>query len=483
MIPNSTNSPCIRPHSGKEQASAKNKQTVIDAKRANEEMEDSDSDSSNSSASKKSKNGEHDHSPEIEQRKEIEKCRAEAASVELERLKLQLATQKALLEKTQEAKDQAEVESDTTTASSLSEEDTVTLRKSVMDQTKQGLAPSPDILEIKKYSDALSELGLRSKLATPIYNTIWGRHGFSYWRPKRMTAKEFYGNVMIHSLDKYLPASINLKSEKGRMTLGANNTVEVTASKAKALRFSTIQQITAAIFRRANAMLRNPVTTSLGYVPPKEKGAFLEYSAYLHHLTYTMSVGGLVEFDRLMMNCRKDGEWLKFGIAPTRITRVEFPPAVPMACSFCEDKGHTADTCTHRDAECDIPRLAMLATAHTGATRSNTGKPCRHFNTREGCPFGQNCRNKHVYIKSQQQGPGDRPSRPIPKTHPNCKALAIALTHALALLQVGNSKARTKGEAAAEAARPAVEAEALKAGADGAAAAAAAPKQPSQTKA
>ena len=60
MIPNSTNSPCIRPHSGKEQASAKNKQNVIDAKRASEEMEDSESDSDNSSASKKSKNGEHE---------------------------------------------------------------------------------------------------------------------------------------------------------------------------------------------------------------------------------------------------------------------------------------------------------------------------------------------------------------------------------------------------------------------------------------
>jgi hypothetical protein len=104
----------------------------------------------------------------------------------------------------------------------------------------------------------------------------------------------------------------------------------------EALVLTTRMQLTAAIFTRMNFMLRCVVESSQAFIPALERGNFCEYCQWLFHLSYTFTVGGVVEYDMMMLQSRKDGEWKSFGLPPTRITNMNWPKLVVPVCAFCE---------------------------------------------------------------------------------------------------------------------------------------------------
>jgi hypothetical protein len=149
-----------------------------------------------------------------------------------------------------------------------------------------------------------------------------------------MTTKDHLGDEKLHSLHNYIPASKNLTS-RSQVTMGTDKVLEISKSDiSKTLRFTTKSQVVAAILRRMNAMLRNPVKSSPGFIEQRERGAFLEYCTYLHHLMYETSIGGVVELDRMLMQSRQDGEWKNFGPIPDRIRHIKWPAASPITCAF-----------------------------------------------------------------------------------------------------------------------------------------------------
>lgn len=177
----------------------------------------------------------------------------------------------------------------------------------------------------------------------------------------------------------------------------------------EALVLTTRMQLTAAIFTRMNFMLRCVVESSQAFIPALERGNFCEYCQWLFHLSYTFTVGGVVEYDMMMLQSRKDGEWKSFGLPPTRITNMNWPKLVVPVCAFCEvrlpprpqrrdeagnsqppfsshsqDTGHVFDQCSLREAHMDIPRL--LRRADKGPVSEKTNQElCRDFNRATGC--------------------------------------------------------------------------------------------------
>ena len=109
---------------------------------------------------------------------------------------------------------------------------------------------------------------------------------------------------------------------------------------------TTRMQLTAAIFTRMNYMLRCPVETSLAFLQDRERGNFCEYCQWLFHLSYTLTVGGVVELDMMLLRSRKDGEWKNFGLPPDRITKMNWPKLTVPVCAFCEVRlSHSPPPC------------------------------------------------------------------------------------------------------------------------------------------
>jgi hypothetical protein len=252
----------------------------------------------------------------------------------------------------------------------------------------------------------------------PLHGAIWSRMGSpNYWSLRNMTPTQFYEGEKsgLSALHNFIPTSKNLTT-KGKLSMGSDKVLEYTKDEpSKSLRFTTKSQVSSAMFRRMAAMLRNPVPSSNGFVPQEERGAYIEYVTWLHYLLYETSIGGVVELDKMLMQARQDGEWLKFGPIPQRFERTKWPSANPIVCAFCEAAGHPFDQCQYRESEQDIPRLALHASNFVSDS-SGKAQICGPWNSTRGCSKGSNCPQQHICLLCKTS------------THPakDCRALAGA---------------------------------------------------------
>jgi hypothetical protein len=292
------------------------------------------------------------------------KNRKEASELKLQLARAKLKAQEA---KAKADKDATEKDQDGASTTVFSPEEAAAFCAAVQERADNGLQPTPDILTLKRLKKALSTDKTTDLIKAPLHGSILSRLGSGNWYSTRnMSAKDAYGEEKIQSLHNYLPVSKNL-IVSGRVTMGRDKSLEISSKRepTKSLRFTTKTQVVSAIFRRMNAMLRNPVPSSLGYVRKEERGPFMEYCTFLNHMLYVTAIGGVVEFDRMLMQARQDGEWLNFGPIPQRIERTTWPKATPPTCAFCEAPGHLFDMCEHRESEQDIPReYSRVHTVH-----------------------------------------------------------------------------------------------------------------------
>jgi len=281
-----------------------------------------------------------------------------------------------------------------------------------------GLNPTPDILTVKKLKKVIVEDGCDGMTKAPLHGAIWSRMGSpNYWSLRNMTPTQFYEGEKsgLSALHNFIPTSKNLTT-KGKLSMGSDKVLEYTKDEpSKSLRFTTKSQVSSAMFRRMAAMLRNPVPSSNGFVPQEERGAYIEYVTWLHYLLYETSIGGVVELDKMLMQARQDGEWLKFGPIPQRFERTKWPSANPIVCAFCEAAGHPFDQCQYRESEQDIPRLALHASNFVSDS-SGKAQICGPWNSTRGCSKGSNCPQQHICLLCKTS------------THPakDCRALAGA---------------------------------------------------------
>ena len=350
-------------------------------------------------------------------------------------------------------------ESSSSATTSLTSDEEAALVADIRERKDNGLQPTPDILTIKRFKNALPMKEWAELVKPPLHGADWSRLGTGNFLSNRMTTKDHLGDEKLHSLHNYIPASKNLTS-RSQVTMGTDKVLEISKSDiSKTLRFTTKSQVVAAILRRMNAMLRNPVKSSPGFIEQRERGAFLEYCTYLHHLMYETSIGGVVELDRMLMQSRQDGEWKNFGPIPDRIRHIKWPTASPITCAFCEATGHLFDMCAHREAEHDIPRLAPQAS--NGPSEDGKDPICGAWNDFRGC-FSKNCPRRHVCLLCQLPSHSVRScsrltsrdntgeALPSPKPHdPISTKEILELTSLLASLQESEA-AEDEAEVAAE---------------------------------
>jgi hypothetical protein len=343
-----------------------NKQHAVDAKRAAEDL--ASSSSSDEAENPNTGDGEAAlaHLKTVDAMRDTqlkaEQLKLQTSAAELETAKLTLQAARAAKAASEAIIEEA-LEDDKTV---LPPEATAKLISRTRSMQVTGFPATTEILDVPKYRHALksvagSEGGLAT-LAAPVHNGIWQRLGKGNYNPGRLSPKEATGSEKLHTLQAYLPASKNRKkgqgtpppptltglsackpaltshagARAGSLQMDAGQITVHQPPTVEGLILTTRMQLIAAIFTRMNYMLRCPIETSLAFLQDRERGNFCEYCQWLFHLSYTLTVGGVVELDMMLLRSRKDGEWKDFGLPPDRITKMNWPKLIVPICAFCE---------------------------------------------------------------------------------------------------------------------------------------------------
>jgi len=108
---------------------------------------------------------------------------------------------------------------------------------------------------------------------------------------------------------KLLPKGVSQKQKLKMNNKTSELSTERDTEVLSAIQFTTLSQLFGAIMRRMNAMLRCGVPHSMGYIPPHERGSFIEYNYYLYTLAHELTYDSIMDWDMAIFELRRNGEW------------------------------------------------------------------------------------------------------------------------------------------------------------------------------
>ena len=154
-------------------------------------------------------------------------------------------------------------------------------------------------------------------------------------------------------------------------------------------KFHNQLQFCDAVDRRMQYMLRCGYPDCQGFIPPNERGGFMEYCHDLKIKCYEYELESLVDYDTEVMELRKSMVWTFDESMPAHMTTVNWRKKAVhrLRCLFCQRGKHTLHTCSFKASEDEIP-----------APRDDTDNICTFYNAGTSCPDGDNCKMEHRCI-------------------------------------------------------------------------------------
>jgi len=176
--------------------------------------------------------------------------------------------------------------------------------------------------------------------------------------------------------------------KKMNVVVNADSTTTVKPSTTPN-KFHNQLQFCDAVDRRMQYMLRCGYPDCQGFIPPSERGGFMEYCHDLKSKCYEYELESLVDYDTEVLELRKNMDWTFDESMPTHMSSVNWRKKAVhrLRCLFCQRGNHTLHTCSFKASEDEIP-----------PPKDITDNICTFYNAGEACPDGDECKMEHRCI-------------------------------------------------------------------------------------